>query len=69
MTLVLGKRAGYETEAKDWKAHNISNVFLGTAMLWFGWFGFNGGSAIAGSSRAAMAATGEYFMCLHMFYL
>ncbi|RKO90771.1 ammonium transporter AmtB-like domain-containing protein, partial [Blyttiomyces helicus] len=38
------------------KAHNMSNVFLGTALLWFGWFGFNGGSAVAATPRAAMAA-------------
>lgn len=61
MTLVLGKRSGFDTQAKEWKAHNISNVFLGTAMLWFGWFGFNGGSSLSGSSRGAMAAAGISF--------
>ncbi|CAG8577383.1 2372_t:CDS:2, partial [Scutellospora calospora] len=35
--------------------HNTINVFLGTIMLWFGWFGFNGGSAIAANKRAIMA--------------
>jgi Amt family ammonium transporter len=54
--LVLGKREGF-ADCKDWKPHNLSNVFLGTAILWFGWFGFNGGSALAGTSRAAMAAS------------
>lgn len=58
MALVLGKRAGFEG-SKEWKPHNLSNVFLGTAILWFGWFGFNGGSAIAGTARAAMAASGK----------
>jgi Amt family ammonium transporter len=33
----------------------MSNVVLGTAFLWFGWFGFNGGSALSGNLRAAMA--------------
>jgi len=33
----------------------MSNVVLGTAMIWFGWFGFNGGSALAASSRAIFA--------------
>ncbi|RKO89493.1 ammonium transporter AmtB-like domain-containing protein [Blyttiomyces helicus] len=39
-----------------YKAHNMSNVFLGTALLWLEWFGFNGGSAVAATPRAAMAA-------------
>ena len=34
---------------------SISDVFLGTALLWFGWFGFNGGSEIAINSRAVNA--------------
>lgn len=33
----------------------MSNVVLGTTLLWFGWFGFNGGSALSGNLRAAMA--------------
>lgn len=37
------------------KPHNMSNVFLGTALIWFGWFGFNGGSALAASTRAIFA--------------
>uniref|UniRef100_A0A915JUB5 Ammonium transporter AmtB-like domain-containing protein n=1 Tax=Romanomermis culicivorax TaxID=13658 RepID=A0A915JUB5_ROMCU len=40
--LVLGKRLDYDRNT-EWKPHSLSNVFLGTAILWFGWFGFNGG--------------------------
>ena len=36
--------------------HSIPFVALGTAMLWFGWFGFNGGSALASTGGAAVAA-------------
>lgn len=55
--LILGKRRGHGsiTQASEFKPHNMSNVVLGTALLWFGWFGFNGGSALAGNMRAAMA--------------
>ncbi|KAI9002073.1 ammonium transporter 1 [Hyaloraphidium curvatum] len=49
---VVGKRHG---EGHEFKPHSVSNVALGTAMLWFGWFGFNGGSALASNDRAAMA--------------
>ena len=54
--LIIGKRKGYARNGTDFKAHNVSYVLLGTALLWFGWFGFNGGSAIASTPRAAMAA-------------
>merc|ERR1740138_90473 len=38
------------------KPHNVPLVALGTAMLWFGWFGFNGGSALAAGGPAVAAA-------------
>ncbi|KAI7863093.1 ammonium transporter AmtB-like domain-containing protein [Spinellus fusiger] len=55
--LVLGKRQGHGSirQAQEFKPHNMSNVILGTAFLWFGWFGFNGGSGLASNLRAAMA--------------
>lgn len=52
--LIVGPRARKGSE--EFKAHNLMNVFLGTALLWFGWLGFNGGSAIASTPRAALAA-------------
>jgi ammonium transporter, Amt family len=45
------KRMGHDS----FKPHNVTNVFLGTALLWFGWFGFNAGSALAANARAGMA--------------
>jgi Amt family ammonium transporter len=51
--LVAGKRTGYGSE--EFKPHNLSSVFLGTALLWFGWFGFNGGSELAANARAVLA--------------
>jgi Amt family ammonium transporter len=52
--MVLGRR----TTHKNGESHtpaNIPFVMLGTGMLWFGWFGFNAGSALAASGQAAMA--------------
>lgn len=50
--LMVGPRVG---DKHEFKPHNMSNVMLGTALLWFGWFGFNGGSALSSNTRAAMA--------------
>lgn len=40
--------------------HNVNNVVLGTALLWIGWFGFNGGSALGGNLRAVSACTSTH---------
>ncbi|KAF9066756.1 ammonium transporter [Rhodocollybia butyracea] len=57
ISIYLGKRKGYGTERLAYKPNNTSYVILGTALLWFGWFGFNGGSALSANLRAAMACT------------
>ncbi|KAF8315314.1 ammonium transporter [Clavulina sp. PMI_390] len=57
ISLYLGKRRGWGTERLAYKPHNTTYVVLGTVLLWFGWFGFNGGSALAATMRAAMACT------------
>lgn len=53
LSIVLGKRRGYETQS--YKVHNIPFVVLGAAILYFGWFGFNAGSALAADGLAAHA--------------
>jgi len=55
ISIYLGKRRGYGTDRLAYKPNNTSYVVLGTALLWFGWFGFNGGSALAANLRAAQA--------------
>jgi Amt family ammonium transporter len=50
---LLGKRREYGVV--PYKPHNIPFVVLGAALLWFGWFGFNGGSALAADGLAAHA--------------
>ena len=50
---LFGKRAGYGKEPME--PHNVTYVVLGAALLWFGWFGFNAGSAGAANGQAANA--------------
>jgi ammonium transporter, Amt family len=50
---VIGKRRGYGTE--NLSPHDLTLAVIGTGLLWVGWFGFNGGSALGANSRAAMA--------------
>jgi Amt family ammonium transporter len=52
-TLVVGKRKGYGEQPMP--PHNLTMTLLGAALLWFGWFGFNGGSAVASGSLATSA--------------
>lgn len=55
ISVYLGKRRGYGTERLAYKPHNTTHVMVGTVFLWFGWFGFNGGSALAANFRAIQA--------------
>jgi ammonium transporter, Amt family len=55
ISIYLGKRRGYGTERLAYKPHNTTYVVLGTVFLWFGWFGFNGGSALSANLRAVQA--------------
>ncbi len=51
--LVMGKRRGYP--GADMRPHNLTMTLLGTGLLWFGWFGFNGGSALQANGLATSA--------------
>ncbi|GAA0654951.1 ammonium transporter [Streptomyces thermocarboxydovorans] len=52
--LVVGKRIGFKKDPM--RPHNLPLVLLGTALLWFGWFGFNAGSELAADGTAASMA-------------
>jgi Amt family ammonium transporter len=55
---VVGKRRGYGSE--NLSPHDLTLAVIGTGLLWVGWFGFNGGSALGANSRAAMAITSTH---------
>lgn len=55
---VVGRRHGYGTE--NLAPFDLSLAVIGTGMLWVGWFGFNGGSALSASPRAVMAITATH---------
>jgi Amt family ammonium transporter len=57
--VVLGPRKDYGQQAL--LPHNVPFVLLGSGLLWFGWFGFNGGSALAANGSAALALTNTMF--------
>ncbi|WP_234348019.1 ammonium transporter [Streptomyces specialis] len=52
--LVIGKRKGFKKEPM--RPHNLPMVLLGATLLWFGWFGFNAGSALSPTGTAAVMA-------------
>lgn len=53
LAILLGRRRG--VEHVSYRVHNIPFVFLGAGLLWFGWFGFNAGSALGANGLAAHA--------------
>ena len=53
LALVLGPRIGFGT--KPMRPHNMTLVMLGAGLLWFGWFGFNAGSALSAGTLAGLA--------------
>ena len=52
LALILGKRVGWPKEPM--RPHNVPFVMLGAALLWFGWFGFNAGSALAAGTTGSV---------------
>jgi Amt family ammonium transporter len=59
IALVLGARKDYARQAII--PQNVPFTLLGTGILWFGWFGFNGGSALGANASAALAFTNTMF--------
>jgi len=57
--LVIGRRRGWPQHPMP--PHNLPLTLIGTGILWFGWFGFNAGSALAGSELAAQALINTHF--------
>jgi Amt family ammonium transporter len=55
LAIVLGKRVGWPKDTG--RPHNVPFVLLGASLLWFGWYGFNAGSALGANQLAAVAFT------------
>jgi ammonium transporter, Amt family len=55
---LVGKRVGYGKEAI--KPHSLTMTMIGASLLWFGWFGFNAGSALEANASAALAFINTY---------
>lgn len=55
VAFLIGKRQGYPSEM--FVPHNLTMTLLGVGLLWFGWFGFNAGSALGANATAALAFT------------
>jgi Amt family ammonium transporter len=55
---VMGKRIGFGKEAMS--PHNLTMTMIGASLLWFGWFGFNAGSALEANNSAALAFMNTY---------
>ncbi len=53
LALIVGRRVGWRKE--PFRPHNLPAVLLGAGLLWFGWYGFNAGSALAANGTAAVA--------------
>ncbi len=53
LVLIIGKRRGWRKDPM--RPHNVPFVMLGAGLLWFGWFGFNAGSAVAANNTAGVA--------------
>ena len=59
VALVIGRRLGFGSE--PFIPHNLTMTLTGTGLLWFGWFGFNAGSAVAANGLAASAFIATHF--------
>jgi Amt family ammonium transporter len=56
--LILGKRIGYQKDAMP--PHSLTMTLIGTGLLWVGWFGFNGGSALEADGVASLAVLNTF---------
>lgn len=55
LAMLLGPRRGFQQQGIVMGSHNVPYVVIGASLLWFGWFGFNAGSALAADGLAASA--------------